>query len=245
MSGLKLPIMNTLHTFIRYGGRPRIFSAEGTQAMDPVLEKLKDGVRKFQTEVYPGQAEDYQRIMREPQRPAALLISCADSRIHPDVLTQTNPGEVFVTRNIGNMVPAYGDMMGGVSAVLEFAVSALKVQHVVVCGHSDCGAMKALLDPDSVEAMPTVKSWLRNAHAALSVAEAVKAEGLSQENLLQLVCEKNILLQMQHVRTHPSVAGAMARGELTLSGWYYDIARGQVSICDGDDGVFVPVQTAG
>ena len=88
--------------------------------------------------------------MREEQRPQALVITCADSRVHPDVLTQSAPGEIFVTRNIGNMVPAYGEMMGGVSAVLEYAVSALKVKHLVVCGHTDCGAMKALLDPESV-----------------------------------------------------------------------------------------------
>jgi carbonic anhydrase len=213
--------------------------------MDPVLEQLKNGIRRFRTEVYPEQAETYQKAMREPQRPAALVITCADSRIHPDVLTQAGPGELFVTRNIGNMVPAYGDMMGGVSAVLEFAVSALGVRHVVVCGHSDCGAMKALLDPASVETMPTVKSWLRNAHAALSVAEAVKDEGLSEADLLQLLAEKNVLLQMQHVRTHPSVAGAMAKGNLTISGWYYDIAKGQVSICDGNLGVFEAVTVEG
>ena len=213
--------------------------------MDPVLEQLKNGIRRFRTEVYPEQAETYQKAMREPQRPAALVITCADSRIHPDVLTQAGPGELFVTRNIGNMVPAYGDMMGGVSAVLEFAVSALGVRHVVVCGHSDCGAMKALLDPASVETMPTVKSWLRNAHAALSVAEAVKEDGLSEADLLQLLAEKNVLLQMQHVRTHPSVAGAMAKGNLTISGWYYDIAKGQVSICDGDLGVFEAVTVEG
>jgi len=212
--------------------------------IDPVLEQLKRGIRRFRTEVYPDQAEMYQKAMRDPQKPCALVITCADSRIHPDVLTQSPPGELFVTRNIGNMVPAYGDMMGGVSAVLEFAVSALKVQHVVVCGHSDCGAMKALLDPESVEAMPTVKSWLRNAHAALSVAEAVKADGVDEAELLKLLAEKNVLLQMQHVRTHPSVAGAMARGELTISGWYYDIALGQVFICDGS-GKFEPVTVDG
>jgi carbonic anhydrase len=148
---------------------------------------------------------------------------------------------VFVTRNIGNMVPAYGEMLGGVSAVLEFAVSGLGVKHVVVCGHSECGAMKALLDPESVETMPTVKRWLRNAHAALSVAEAVKGDGLSEAELLRLVAEQNVLLQMQHLRTHPSVAGAMARGELTLSGWYYDIAAGRVSISEGSEGGFVPL----
>ena len=209
--------------------------------MDPVLEKLKDGIRRFQTAVYPDQADAYQKAMREAQAPDALIITCADSRIHPDVLTQSNPGDIFVTRNIGNLVPAYGDMVGGVSAVLEFAVSALKVKHVVVCGHSDCGAMKALLDPASVEPMPTVKAWLKNAHAALSVAEAVKPEESSEPEFLKLLAEKNVLLQMQHGKTHPSVAGAMARGELTISGWYYDIAAGQVLICDNEQGTFTPL----
>jgi carbonic anhydrase len=213
--------------------------------MDPILERLKDGIRRFRTDVYPERAEQYQRAMREPQRPHALVITCADSRIHPDVLTQSHPGELFVTRNIGNMVPAYGDMLGGVSAVLEFAVSALGVKHVVVCGHSDCGAMKALLDPASVETMPTVKAWLRNAHAALSVADAVRGPEMTEAELLQLLAEKNVLLQMQHVRTHPSVAGAMARGELTISGWYYDIAKGEVLVCDGDDGRFEAVTLPG
>jgi carbonic anhydrase len=102
--------------------------------------------------------------------------------------------------------------------------------------------MKALLDPASVQTMPTVKHWLRNAHAALSVAEAVPVPNESAAELLQRVAQQNILLQMQHVRTHPSVAGAMARGDLTLSGWYYDIAAGEVSICDGNEGKFVPVE---
>jgi carbonic anhydrase len=136
-------------------------------------------------------------------------------------------------------------MLGGVSAVLEFAVSGLGVQHVVVCGHSDCGAMKALLDPESVRTMPTVQSWLRNAHAALSVADALKGPEVSEAELLRLLAEKNVLLQMQHVRTHPSVAGAIARGELTISGWYYDIAKGEVLVCEGDEGTFEPVTIAG
>jgi carbonic anhydrase len=127
------------------------------------------------------------------------------------------------------------------SAVLEYAVSALGVKHVVVCGHTDCGAMKALLDPASVEAMPTVKKWLRNAHAALSVAEALQNPHAAQEDLLRVVTEQNVLLQMRHVRTHPSVAGALARGELTISGWVYDIAHGQVSICDEEERNFLPV----
>jgi len=211
--------------------------------MSVELERLKQGIRRFRAEVYPDRAEQFQKAMREPQRPYALVITCADSRIHPDVLTQSHPGDLFVTRNIGNMVPAYGDMLGGVSAVLEFAVSGLGVKHVVVCGHSDCGAMKALVDPASVESMPTVKRWLRNAHAALSVVKAVEDSGCGEAERLKLLAEKNVLLQMQHVRTHPSVAGAMARGELTISGWYYDIAKGEVSVCESEDGKFEPVST--
>jgi len=205
--------------------------------MDEVLERLKDGIRRFRREVYPEQEEHYKRVMSEPQRPHALIITCADSRIHPDVLTQAAPGDVFVTRNIGNMVPAYPEMLGGVSAVLEFAVSAMKVEHIAVCGHSDCGAMKALLDPATVEAMPTVKAWLRNAHAALAVAKAIQqaagAGTLGDQDLLRIVTEQNVLLQVQHVRTHPAVAGAIARGELEVSGWVYDIAQGEVRICEG------------
>jgi carbonic anhydrase len=205
--------------------------------MDEVLEQLKDGIRKFRREIYPELAERYEQVMAEPQRPHALIITCADSRVHPDVLTQARPGEVFVTRNIGNMVPAYPEMIGGVSAVLEFAVAAMKVRHIAVCGHTECGAMKALLEPKSVEEMPTVKAWLSNAHAALSVARAIY-HGDSESELLRVVTEQNVLLQVQHVRTHPAVAGAMARGELTLSGWVYDIAKGEVRICEGADGRF-------
>jgi carbonic anhydrase len=210
-----------------------------------VLEELKQGVRRFRTEIYPERAEEYQRAGTEPQRPDALIVACADSRIDPYVFTQAAPGKLFVTRNIGNMVPAYGEMLGGVSAVLEYAVSALKVKHIVVCGHSDCGAMKALLNPESVEAMPTVRGWLRNAHTALSVAEALAEMTQAtekREDLLRLVTEQNVILQMQHVKTHPSVAGAVARGELTISGWVYDIAHGEVRICEEGRRVFEPVE---
>ncbi len=149
--------------------------------MDEVLEKLKSGIRRFRTGVYPAKAEQYQRAMAEAQQPSALIVTCADSRVHPDTLTQALPGEIFVTRNIGNMVPAHGEMMGAVSAVLEYAVTALRVRHVVVCGHTDCGAMKALLDPASVADMPTVKQWMTNAQAALGLAG-----GSTPEQLLQL-----------------------------------------------------------
>lgn len=206
--------------------------------MDIVLNKLKDGILRFQNEVYPAQAEIYQKAATEPQRPAALIVTCADSRIDVETITQSGPGEIFVTRNIGNLVPAYGEMLGGVSAVIEYAVSALKVKHVAICGHSDCGAMKALLNPSSLETMSTVKSWMRNAEAALSVANSLAQEGEEPSVRLNRLTQENVLLQLQHLRTHPSVAGAIARGELTLSGWVYDIGSGQVRISENGERKF-------
>src|SRR5437588_11433806 len=136
--------------------------------MDIVLEQLKSGIRQFQTEIYPAQAETYRKAATQPQRPEALIVTCADSRIDIEMITQSGPGEIFVTRNIGNLVPAYGEMLGGVSAVIEYAVTALGVEHAVICGHTDCGAMKALLHTDQTEKLPTVRAWLRNAEAARS-----------------------------------------------------------------------------
>ena len=209
--------------------------------MDAVLEELKDGIRRFRAEVYPQSEAMYLEAVSKPQSPHALIVTCADSRIDPELITQSQPGEVFVTRNIGNLVPAYGEMLGGVSAVIEYAVSALKVRHVVICGHTDCGAMKGLLHPESLESMPTVKSWLKNAHAALSVASSLARSDEQPGELLRRLTEENVLLQMQHLRTHPSVAGAMAREELTISGWVYDIGKGGVRISEDGGRVFVPV----
>jgi len=209
--------------------------------MDNVLEQLKAGVRSFRSSVYDKNPDLYTRAASETQRPHTLFITCADSRIDPNEITQTGPGEVFVTRNIGNMVPAYGEMLGGVSAVIEFAVSGLKVQHVVVCGHSDCGAMKALMNPDSVKKMPSVGNWLTNAKAALSVAETLHSKTEWRRDMLQLLTEQNVLLQIQHLKTHPSVAGALAMGELTISGWVYEIGSGRVLIAEDGQNNFVPV----
>src|SRR5215469_1033769 len=206
--------------------------------MDSVLEQLKNGVRRFRSEIYPAQAEVFAQAAAEPQRPHTLFITCADSRIDPNAITATGPGEVFVTRNIGNMVPAYGEMLGGVSAVIEYAVAALGVRHVAICGHTDCGAMKALLDASSTDKMPSVRNWLTNAHAALAVANTLhehEIEAHHERPLIDLLTEQNVLLQIQHLKTHPSVASAIALGNLTVSGWIYDIADGNVRISENSD----------
>lgn len=211
--------------------------------MEDVLEQLKAGIRRFRTEVYPKNMETYTRVVHEPQRPLALFVACADSRIDPVEITQSEPGDLFVLRNIGNMVPAYGEMLGGVSAVVEYAVSAVKVKHIVVCGHTDCGAMGALMQPDAMDEMPAVKNWMSNAAAALSVTKSLAKKDESRSAFARRLTEENVLLQMQHVRTHPSVAGAIAREELTISGWVYDIGSGEVRISADGGRVFHPVMT--
>jgi carbonic anhydrase len=122
-------------------------------------------------------------------------------------------------------------MLGGVSAVIEYAVVALGVQDVVVCGHTDCGAMKGLLDQEGVSAMPTVKTWLRNSEAALSIIQARNPESPGAAVLDELI-DANVVLQLNHLRTHPSVAGRMAAGVLAVHGWVYDIATGIVRTYD-------------
>lgn len=209
--------------------------------MDPVLEQLKSGIRRFRTETFPAFAD----AATEPQHPHTFFITCADSRIDPNALTSTGPGEVFVLRNIGNMIPAYGEMLGGVSAVVEYAVAALAVRHVVICGHTDCGAMKALLDPSSTAKMPSVRNWLTNAQTALAVARTMnehQIEAHQKRPLNDVLTEQNVLLQIQHIRTHPSVATALTTGDLTISGWIYDVTTGKVRIAENNALTFTPVE---
>jgi carbonic anhydrase len=201
------------------------------------LETLLDGVRRFRRDIYAKNRERYRQAASQPQRPHTLFITCADSRIDPELLTQSGPGDIFVTRNIGNLVPAYGQMLGGVSSVIEYAVQALEVSQIVICGHTDCGAMKGLLHREKLVSMPTVNAWLQNAEAALSVVEARDSAAGESAKLNRLI-EENVLLQLNHVRTHPSVAGKVAQKKLATYGWVYDIGDGQVNMYDEASGSF-------
>jgi carbonic anhydrase len=205
------------------------------------MRRLMDGVRRFREQAFPERSELFEGLATG-QDPHTLFIACADSRIVPELITQTQPGELFVCRNIGNIVPAYGEMLGGVSAVVEFACVGLEVTDIVVCGHSDCGAMRALLGPDSdtMRRMPTVATWLRNAHAARSVVLATQPD-LEGDALVQALVEQNVRTQLGHLRTHPSVAARLATGGLTLHGWVYGIGTGSISAIDGEDGRLVPL----
>jgi carbonic anhydrase len=207
------------------------------------MNRLVDGVRRFRKDVFPQRQKLFAGLA-EGQQPKTLFIACADSRIVPELITQTEPGELFVCRNIGNVVPPYGEMLGGVSAVIEYACVALEVTDIIVCGHTDCGAMKALLNPGDalLRSMPTVTSWLRNAEAALSVVAATQPNIGGPERLQALV-EQNVRTQLGHLGTHPSVAGRLAAGRLALHGWVYDIETGSVGAMEGAAGELLTIES--
>ena len=208
------------------------------------MHRIVSGIRRFQENIFPKHRKEFEKLA-SGQSPETLLITCADSRIVPEMLTQSNPGELFVYRNAGNIIPSYQpDDASGTLATIEYAVSVVGVKQLIVCGHSDCGAMKGVLNPESVKALPLVARWLRQAEAARRIVEQNHADATPHERLTMLIHE-NIVAQMESVKTHPSVAAAMAAGKLQLFGLYYDIGTGLVSRYSPKSGHFSPLTTDG
>ena len=200
------------------------------------MQKIVDGVLKFKNEVFPEHTGLFGELATG-QSPEVLMVTCADSRIDPAMITQTNPGDLFICRNAGNIVPPY--TAGGESntASIEYAVAALGIKEIVVCGHTDCGAMKGAMNTDALTALPHVCGWLTHSDAAVKVAKENKPEAENPE-LLREVIEQNVVLQLQHLKTHPYVAAAMAAGKLRLHGWVYDIGEGSIYAHDDTTGSF-------
>lgn len=203
------------------------------------MKKLVEGFYRFREEVFPNKQDLFAKLALE-QHPRALFITCADSRVVPDLITQSSPGDLFICRNAGNIVPPYGERIGGVSATIEYAVLGLGVRNIIVCGHSDCGAMRAVLHPEKLYDMPTVASWLFHAETARRIVHENYGDAAEEERLEALIHE-NVLAQLDHLRTHPSVGARLARGELNLYGWVYRIDTGEVKGYDADLGEFVPL----
>jgi len=203
------------------------------------MHKLVQGVHHFQAILFSSQRELFERLA-EGQNPDALFITCSDSRINPNLITHTEPGELFIIRNAGNIVPAYGASNGGEGATIEFAVVGLDVKDIIICGHSNCGAMKGLLKPESLKNMPTMAAWLNYAEATRWIAKQ-KYANYSDDQLLSVTTQENVLVQLENLRTHPSVAASIAAGKLKLHGWVYKIETGEVFAFDPEVGQFTPV----
>lgn len=200
------------------------------------MKEIIEGFLKFQKNAFPERVKLFKNLANQ-QSPRALFISCSDSRLVPELVTQREPGDLFVIRNAGNIVPSYGPEPGGVSASVEYAVAALRINDIVICGHSDCGAMTAIATCKCLDHMPAVSNWLRYADSARVVNEA--RQHADQPARVAAMVRENVIAQLANIQTHPSVRLALEEGRVTLHGWIYDIESGRIDAFDGSAGTFV------
>lgn len=197
--------------------------------------RLLEGLRRYQRDQLPQLRDRFAKLAAEGQTPTTLFIGCSDSRLLPNLLTDSGPGEIFMVRNVGNFVPPFEDDAGfhGVSAAIEFGVLTLGVTDIVVCGHSDCGAIRALYQPPD-QLSPHIKSWLELGRPAMTSVIQDEREKLTQTEKL------SIIVQLERLLSFPMVRERVEAGRLTLHGWYFVIATGEVLVLDFASGAFVP-----
>ena len=201
------------------------------------MQRLIEGHKKFRAEVFPRRKDEF-RLLSESQAPEWLFITCADSRIVPDLILGTGPGDLFISRSIGNVVPVSMYDVDGVTATIEYAVDVLKVKHIILCGHSDCGALKAAVNRHGLEKLPKASRWLQHVEAAFSHRQPQKDEDGPHAELYALI-RGNVVAQLLNLKAQPSVGRAMREGWLDVHGWYYDILNGRIEEYDEDAHRFV------
>lgn len=206
------------------------------------MQQLIDGYTRFRSKVYPQHSKLFEKLAKG-QQPQALFICCSDSRVMPEMMMQCDPGVLFSCRNAGNLIPPPSEVGSGVPATIEFAVRVLKVPDIVVCGHSDCGAMKGILKSESLESLPVVRGWLEHAGpSARWLTRMLKdTTSMSFEETLEVVTQANVIVQMQNLRMHPSVDEAIRKKAVRLHGWVYDIGSGEILRLDEEQGRFIPL----
>ena len=203
------------------------------------METLIEGHKRFHDEVFPLK-KDHFHLLSDRQSPQYLFITCSDSRIVPDLILQTEPGDLFITRNAGNVVPVAGNDVDGCTATIEYAVEVLKVKHAILCGHSDCGAMKAALKREGLEKLPKASRWLQHVEGAFSHRQPQRADEGEHAELASLI-RGNVVAQLSNLKAQPSVARAVMHGQLSVHGWYYDILSGRIEVYNELERRFVPL----
>ena len=201
------------------------------------MQKLIQGIHQFQGKSFVPLQGLFEQLAKG-QKPETLFITCSDSRIDPGLLTQAKPGDLFILRNAGNIVPPHGAGNGGEAATIEFAVAALGVRDIIICGHSHCGAMQGLLKPEQVASLPAVSSWLSHAETTRRIMRENYGH-LDGDRLLTATVEENVLVQLENLRTLPAVGSRLVRGDLHLHGWVYKIETGEVFAYDVESAQFV------
>ena len=208
------------------------------------MQRLVKGVHEFQRNIFPEKEELFAQLSKG-QNPQTLFITCSDSRVVPSIITKSEPGDLFELQNAGNIIPAFGAGGIGEAATIEYAVSGLKVTDIVICGHSQCGAMTGLLQPEKVADLPAVGGWLKHAEATRRIiGENYKHLDSDFGKKLTACVEENVLVQLEHLKTHPAVAVALSKKALKLHGWVYKIETGAVFAYDPDEGQFLPLKGA-
>jgi len=203
------------------------------------MQQLVQGIHHFQDVGFAERSELFSKL-KDGQQPEALLITCADSRIVPSLITNSEPGQLFVVRNVGNMVPCHNSNNTCVASAVEYGVKALGIEDLIVCGHTSCGAMKALLtppDPQKPTETPCVAHWLRHADATLEIVRE-HYQHLEGKELVNAAAQENVLVQLENLRTMPIVASRLASGKLRLHGWMFHIDTGEVHFYDPQLGQF-------
>lgn len=206
------------------------------------MKKLIEGIRGFQTNYVPRH-RDLLENLSHGQHPRVLFITCSDSRISPSLLTQTDLGDLFVIRNAGNIIPPYGAANGGEGGTIEYALHALGIEQIVVCGHSHCGAMKGLLQLGKLEAeMPLVYDWLRHAEATRRLVKENYVD-FEEEELLEITIAENVLTQIENLKTYPIVRSRLHQGKLRMYAWIYLIETGEVLAYDPETRAYTHPQS--
>lgn len=204
------------------------------------MQKILKGYHHFHDVIFPQQRETFQQLARE-QRPRALFITCSDSRVHPNLITQTEPGELFILRNPGNLVPPYHPAGTSEAATIEYSIAILNVEHIIVCGHSNCGAVGALLKKDEFAELPAITSWLHHAEVTRRVILDRHREDPPERQVARAI-EWNVLCQLDNLRTHPAILSALTAGRVKLYGWVYDIASGDIVEYDPAERAFLSLR---
>jgi carbonic anhydrase len=208
-----------------------------------MVTRLLQGHRKFRADYFEHERELFESLARRGQHPTAMFICCCDSRVVPNLIVDAHPGDLFVLQNIANIIPRYeeGQLHNrSVGAALDYAVHVLKIPHIVVCGHTQCGGLQALLDgPDRLAGeMPTLANWLRDAASVLGrIRGEMKPEAIAR----QLVFE-NVVVQLENLVTYPVVERALEEDVLEIHGWVYDIADGSLRVYHPKEDVFRPTE---
>ncbi len=206
------------------------------------MKKLLKGLRQFKSEYFCSHQDLFEQLSRG-QHPRVLFITCSDSRVDPAMITQAKLGELFVIRNAGNLIPPFGAANGGEGATVEYAVQALGVRQIIVCGHSHCGAMKGLLKMDELrEELPLVCEWLQHAEATRRLIREHYSDRTDEE-LLDITIAENVITQIENLRTYPVIHSKLYEGELKIYGWVYDIDTSEMMAYDAEEHAYVLPQS--